>query len=53
MDGGGFEPYPFVSHQTLNNCKDKNMTTAFTVWEGDGNKIEKTKISAKLLALKR
>ena len=44
MDGGGFDPHPFVDYENIDNHKDNNMTTAFTVWEGNGNKIKKLNI---------
>jgi len=44
IDGGGFDPDPFVPHQPLSEYKDENITTAFTVWEGNGNKISKGNI---------
>ncbi len=42
MDGGGFDSSPYTPHQTLDDYHDSNMTTAFTVWKGEGNKIEKS-----------
>ena len=44
IDGGGFELSSFVPHQTINDYNDRNMTTAFTIWEGNNNKIKKVDI---------
>ena len=41
IDGGGFDPIADVEYQTLVDYNDRNMTTTFTVWEGDGNKLNK------------